>query len=54
MVKKCLYCSTEVAEDSVLDVCTRCGEGVYGKKMFDTIIENMEKARDNGDLCHTD
>ncbi len=52
MAKKCLYCSTEVADSSVIDFCETCGVGHFGKKMFDTIVANMEEARDRGDLCN--
>ena len=53
MARKCIYCSCEVSPDSVIDFCERCGKGVWGKKMFDTIVQNMENARDNDDLCST-
>lgn len=53
MAKKCIYCGAEVSEDSVIDFCERCGKGVWGEKMFKAIVQNMEQARDNGDLCHT-
>lgn len=49
-MKKCMYCSSEIAESSVLDVCNLCGVKVWGEKMFSTIVENMEGARDSGDL----
>ncbi|PIN91034.1 hypothetical protein COU57_02400 [Candidatus Pacearchaeota archaeon CG10_big_fil_rev_8_21_14_0_10_32_14] len=52
MPKKCIYCSTPVKDDSVIDFCERCGVGVWGKKMFDTIVANMESARDNDDLVN--
>ena len=52
MVKKCIYCGCEVANESVVDFCERCGKGVWGEKMFKAIIKNMENARANGDLCH--
>ena len=51
-MKKCIYCGCEVSEESVIDFCERCGVGVFGRKMFDTIVNNMEEARHNGDLCH--
>jgi hypothetical protein len=50
MVKKCVYCSKELAEESVVDVCVACGRGVWGEKMFRAIRENMENARDSGNL----
>jgi len=53
MSKKCIYCRTEISEDSVMDVCEPCGIGVWGKKMFSTIIRKMEDARDKGDLVST-
>jgi hypothetical protein len=52
MSKKCIYCSAEISDDSVIDFCERCGIGVWGEKMFKTILNNMENARNNGDLCH--
>ena len=53
MSKKCIYCGKEVHEDSVIDFCKTCGESVWGKKMFDTIVKNMEDARERGDLVST-
>ncbi|MFH1151988.1 MAG: hypothetical protein V1788_02575 [Nanoarchaeota archaeon] len=52
-MKKCIYCGAEISLGSVIDFCERCGVGVFGKKMFDTIVNNMEEARANGDLCHS-
>jgi len=52
MVKKCIYCGEELSDECVIDFCARCGQGVWGKKMFETIVRNMEEARDRGDLCH--
>ena len=50
MVKTCIYCKSEIALDSVVDVCDKCGIGVWGEKMFKAIIKNMQNARDVGDL----
>ena len=52
MTKKCIYCKVEISDDSVIDFCDRCGKGVWGEKMFNAIVKNMETARANGDLCH--
>ncbi len=52
MVKKCIYCSAEIPDECVIDFCERCGKSVWGEKMFNTIVKNMETARANGDLCH--
>lgn len=50
MVKKCIYCKNDIAEDSVIDFCERCGVGVWGPKMFQAIKDSMEKSRDSGNL----
>ncbi len=50
MVKKCIYCKSGIEESSVVDVCQNCGHKVWGERMFKAIIENMENAREAGDL----
>ncbi len=50
MTKKCIYCKSAISEDSVIDFCKRCGVGVWGEKMFKAIVDNMESARESGDL----
>ena len=50
MIKKCMYCSIELAEHDVVDVCTPCGHNVWGERMFSAIKENMENAKEKGDL----
>ena len=50
MVKKCIYCKKEISDESVIDFCASCGKGVWGEKMFNTIVKNMEEAREKGDL----
>ena len=50
MYKKCIYCKTNIPQESVIDFCERCGVGVWGEKMFRTIRDNMQNAYDKGDL----
>jgi len=50
MGKHCIYCKTEISQESVIDFCKRCGVGVWGEKMFNAIVESMEKSRQAGDL----
>ena len=51
-MKKCIYCGTEIDDLCILDFCERCGISSFGKKMFETIKDNMEKAKDNKDLLN--
>ena len=50
MIKKCMYCSRELEEDNIIDVCNSCGYGVWGERMFSAIKENMQNAKEKGDL----
>ena len=50
MTKKCIYCKNEIADESVIDFCDRCGVGVWGEKMFKAIVASMEDARDSNNL----
>jgi len=49
-MKKCVYCKCEIHDERAIDVCDKCGHGVWGKKMFNAIIENMQNAKEKGDL----
>lgn len=47
---KCIYCSSELTEASIIDFCDRCGINAFGAKMFKTICDNMSEAQVRGDL----
>jgi len=49
-MKKCIYCKAEISDESVIDFCDSCGKGVWGEKMLNAIKENMNRAREKGDL----
>lgn len=50
MTKRCVYCSKDLPSESIVDVCEVCGVGVWGEKMFSAIKENMQSAKERGDL----
>ena len=50
MAKKCIYCKADIAEESVIDFCDRCGTSVWGSKMLDAIKSSMEASKQRGDL----
>ncbi len=49
-MKKCVYCNVEIYDERAVDVCNNCGVGVWGERMFRAIIQNMQDAREKGDL----
>ena len=50
MVKRCIYCNSDISTDSVVDICKPCMHQVWGEKMSQAIIGGMEKERDKGNL----
>jgi len=49
-MKQCIYCKSDISDESVIDFCERCGKGVFGEKMFNAIVQNMQEANKRGDL----
>lgn len=50
---KCVYCKAEIFDGRSMEICDGCGIKTWGKKMFDTIKQNTDEARDRNDLCRT-
>jgi len=49
-MKKCVYCRVELGDERAVDVCDRCGVGIWGQKMFQAVKDNMDRAMKKGDL----
>jgi len=49
-MRKCVYCNTEITDDRSMQICDRCGVGVWGKKQWENIRKTTDEARDKGDL----
>jgi len=49
-MKNCIYCKAQLSDESAIEVCNLCGHQVWGEKMFQAIIDNMENAKETGDL----
>ena len=50
MIKKCVYCRNEIKDERAIDVCDKCGIGVWGEKMFSAIKGRMDDAKVEGNL----
>lgn len=50
MAGKCIYCKGEINHDYPVDVCTRCGKGVWGEKMFQAILDGMKTEKEKGNM----
>jgi len=50
MVKRCIYCNVELEENAVVDICQTCMYKVWGPKMSQAIISNMEREKPKGNL----
>ena len=51
MIKKCVYCRQDLQDQRAIDVCDKCGVGVWGQRMFNAILQGMNNANAKGDLC---
>ncbi len=49
-MRKCVYCGSDLKDNRSMEICDRCGEKVWGKKMFDAIKKTTDETRDKGDL----
>ncbi|MCK9596989.1 hypothetical protein M0R19_07415 [Candidatus Pacearchaeota archaeon] len=49
-MRKCVYCKSDIHDNRTMEICDRCGEKVWGKKMFDAIKKTTDEAKDKGDL----
>ncbi len=50
MTKRCVYCGCEILDNRGIDVCDKCGHGVWGPRMFKAIKESTQEANQKGDL----
>jgi len=50
MAKQCIYCSCEIESHTPVDVCRKCGIGVWGNKMFNAIISGMNDEKKKGNM----
>jgi hypothetical protein len=53
MVKRCVYCNIGITDSRAVDICNGCGIRVWGEKMFNAIVDNMNNAESSGTLCNS-
>ena len=47
---KCVFCNTNILDDRSMEICDKCGIGVWGPKQWNNIKKTTDEARDRGDL----
>jgi len=50
MVKRCIYCKTEIDSNSVVDMCKPCMHRVWGPRMTEAIVSGMQKEKEKGNM----
>jgi hypothetical protein len=50
-MRKCVYCNADVPVERAMQICDRCGVGVWGKKQWEHIKKTTDDAQDKGDLA---
>ncbi len=49
-MKKCVYCHAEVPAERAMQICDKCGVGVWGKKQWEYTKRITDEAQENGNL----
>ena len=49
-----MYCKKELSDERAIDVCNKCGISVWGEKMFNAILNNMNDEKKRGNLEYQD
>jgi len=47
---KCVFCGTNILDNRSMEICDKCGVGVWGPKQWNNIKKTTDEARDRGDL----
>lgn len=47
---KCVFCGVDILDNRSMEICDKCGVGVWGLKQWQNIRKTTDEARDKGDL----
>lgn len=50
MATKCSFCKVDLPGEPAFEVCKNCGLKIWGEKMYEAIRNNMEGAKQKGNL----